>query len=144
VSALYSLDVLRLAADTGATARLAHPDATVERRSPTCGSRITVDVTLGPDGRISGYGHEVRACALGQAAATLVARNIVGSTCVEVDRARDALTDYLAGRDDTLPDWLGIESLAKARDYPARHPSIRLAIEAVAEAIRIAAKVPTR
>ena len=134
-AALYSLDVLRLAADTGRTPRLDDPHASVERRSTTCGSRIVVDVTLGDDGRVREYGHDVTACALGQAAATLVARSIVGRDEVQVVVARDALRAYLESADAALPDWPGIELLSRARDYRGRHASIRLAFEAVAEAV---------
>jgi len=144
MSELYSLDILRLAADAGATARLESPQVTVERRSPTCGSRVAVDLILGADGRVAAFGHEIRACALGQAAATLVARNIIGTDLAEIEAARDALTAYLSGQGETLPDWPGVDALARARPYPARHPSIRLSIEAAAEAARIAETVERR
>lgn len=136
---LYSLDILRLAAATAETPRLADAQATVERRSLVCGSRIVVDVRTDAAGRVTHYGHEVRACALGQAAATVLAQNIVGNDAEEVGTARDMLTAYLAGEQDELPDWQGLAILERARPYPARHPSIRLAFEAAADAVAQAA-----
>lgn len=138
--ALYTLDVLRLAAATGDTPRLEMPDATVERRSPVCGSRIMVDVVVDRDGRIARYGHDVRACALGQASAVVLAQEVTGKTVDALQAARDGLADFLAGRADVMPEWPGIAVLARARPYPARHAAILLPFEAAAEA---AAKTAT-
>lgn len=132
--ALYTLDILRLAAATADTPRLDTPDATAERRSPVCGSRIVVDVMFDGDGRIANYGHEVRACALGQASAAVLAREIKGRTPRELLTTCDGLADFLAGKSDAMPDWPGIEILARAVPYPARHAAIRLPFEAVSEA----------
>ncbi len=137
---LYSIEILRLAADTAAFPRLAEPDVSVERRSPTCGSRVAIDLMFDEAGRVAAYGHEVRACALGQAAATLVARNVIGLDAAAIESARDVLTRYMAGEGDALPDWADVAVLARARPYPARHASIRLAIEAAAQAARMAAR----
>ena len=132
---LYSLDILRLATESAGFPRLENATATIERRAPTCGSRITVDVRLDSEGRISAYGHEVRACALGQAAATLLARHAVGRPPAELAVARDDLARWLADADAPPPDWPGIDQLSRARSYPARHGAIRLAFEAIAEAV---------
>ena len=91
---LYSGRILELAADIPLTEPLAHPDATARRRSPLCGSTVTVAVTL-RDGRVSGYSQEVRACALGQAAAAVTGAAIVGCTEAQVIRARDQLKAML-------------------------------------------------
>jgi NifU-like protein involved in Fe-S cluster formation len=131
---LYSLEILRLAAGTAEFPRLATPENTVERRAAICGSRVIVDVALDDEGRIAAFGQEVRACALGQASATLLARAVVGRTVAEVSDMRDALTRWLAEDDAPQPDWPGIAALARARSYPARHPAIRLPFDAVAEA----------
>jgi NifU-like protein involved in Fe-S cluster formation len=133
---LYSLDILRLAAGTAEFPRLDAPDRTVERRAVICGSRVIVDVTLDREGRITAFGQEVRACALGQASATLLARSVVGRTVADVAQIRDALTRWLAEEDAPQPDWPGIEALARARGYPARHPAIRLPFDALADAGR--------
>ncbi|EQB04437.1 iron-sulfur cluster assembly scaffold protein [Sphingobium baderi] len=135
---LYNQDILRLAASIPHHARLADPQARVERRSPTCGSRITADVRM-EGGRLAELGLDVKACALGQASASLMARHAIGLTVAQLDQARDLLTAWLAGESDDLDFWPGLDVLAPARGYPARHPSIRLGFEAVAEAARQAA-----
>lgn len=130
---LYNAEILRLAASIPHHERLAHAQATVEKRSPICGSRVTVDVGLGDDGRVKEVGLLVRACALGQASSSLLAAEIIGKTPEELAAARDALTAWLARKGDA-PDWPGIDVFTPALDYTARHPSIRLAFEAAAEA----------
>lgn len=133
---LYNTEILRLAAATPTT-RLANPMATVEKRSPVCGSRVTVDVVLDDAGRVAEIGLLVRACALGQASSTLMASNVVGRTPEQLADARDQLTRWLAG-DGAGPDWPGIDIFTPALPHSARHASIRLAFEAVAEAAAIA------
>lgn len=130
---LYNDAILKLATDNPIDERLADPQGTSERRSPICGSRVTVDVNLGKDGRVGEAGMLVRACALGQASSSLLAANVIGRTPAELAAARDALTAWLA-REGDLPDWPGLDVLTPALDYHARHASIRLAFEAAAEA----------
>ncbi|WP_375392660.1 iron-sulfur cluster assembly scaffold protein [uncultured Sphingomonas sp.] len=136
---LYTTEILRLAASIPHHARLVHAHATAEKRSPVCGSRVTVDVALDAGGRVGEVGLLVRACALGQASSSLLAQNILGRTPDELATARDGLTAWLAGKGEP-PDWPGLAVLAAARDYPARHPSIRLAFEAAAAAAADAAR----
>jgi NifU-like protein involved in Fe-S cluster formation len=133
-AALYNQTILRLAANVPHDVRLAAPGATSERRSPVCGSRVTVDVKLGADERVAAVGQEVRACALGQASAALMGAHAIGRTVAELVTARDALTDYLAGTRDDPGDWPGLDIFGPARPHSARHASIRLAFEAAAEA----------
>lgn len=130
---LYNIDILRLAAAIPHLDRIENPTATVERRSPTCGSRVTVDVVV-EDGVVTGFGQEVRACALGQAAAALLGAHVVGRRAEEIAAASDELADFLSGERDDPGGWPGLELFAAARPYAARHPSIRLAFEAAAEA----------
>ena len=132
-SALYNDAILRLATDNPIDERLSDPQGSSEKRSPICGSRVTVDVYLGAVGRVSEAGMLVRACALGQASSSLLAANVIGRTPEELAAARDALTGWLA-RTGELPEWPGLDVLATALDYHARHASIRLAFEAAAEA----------
>ena len=134
---LYNREILRLAAAIPHVERLADPDASVEKRSPICGSRVTVDVRMGPDGRVAELGLLVRACALGQASSALFGQHAIGRSADELGTARDALAAWLAGAGD-LPDWPGIEVLTPAIPHSARHPSIRLAFEAAAEAAALA------
>ncbi len=138
---LYNTQILRLAASIPFHERLADPMASVEKRSPVCGSRVTVDVNLDDDGRIGAIGMLVRACALGQASASLMGAHAIGRTLEELDAARDELTRWLAGERDAPPHWPGLEIFTPALPHSARHPSIRLGFEAVAEAARQAAKV---
>jgi NifU-like protein involved in Fe-S cluster formation len=136
---LYNTDILRLAATIPHQRRLDDPQGSSEKRSPICGSRVTVDVKLGEDGRVAEIGQEVRACALGQASASLMGAAALGKSVAELAEARDGLTEYLAGRRDDPGSWPGLEIFRPALTKPARHPSIRLAFEAVAEAAAQAA-----
>lgn len=135
-TALYNRDILRLAASIPHLHRLEGPDASVEKRSPVCGSRVTVDVVLDGDGRISALGQDVKACALGQASAALMGANALGRDAAELAEARDALAHFLGGERDDPGAWPGLAIFREARPYTARHPSILLAFEAVAEAAK--------
>jgi len=138
-AALYNSNILRLATSIPHQARLAEPQATVSKRSPICGSRVTVDVVVDREGRVAELGQEVRACALGQASAALMGEHAIGRTPAELASARDALTAFLAGERNDPGEWPGLELFAPARPHAARHASIRLAFEAVAEAAAQAA-----
>ena len=132
---LYSGQILQLAAAIPHTDRLAAPDATVKKRSPLCGSTVTVDVVL-KDGRVEDFGQDVKACALGQAAASVVGANVIGQSRAEIEAARDALETMLKQDGPTPPaPFDGLEVLRPARDYKNRHASIMLALEATAEAM---------
>lgn len=133
---LYNARILRLAADIPHNTRLLAPMATVEKRSPVCGSRVTVDVAVDAAGRVSALGLLVRACALGQASTSLMAAHAIGRTPDELAAARDGLAAWLAGETDTLPEWPGLDIFLPARPHSARHASIRLAFEAAADAAR--------
>ena len=136
---LYNAEILRLAATIPHHERLPEPMATAEKRSPICGSRVTIDVAVNDEGKVSEVGLLVRACALGQASSSLLASNILGRTPAELAATRDALTAWLA-REGDAPDGPGMDIFTPALDYTARHPSIRLAFEAAAEAADTAAK----
>jgi len=130
---LYNTEILRLAATIPHHERLIEPMASVEKRSPICGSRVTVDVNVDAAGRVREVGLLVRACALGQASASLMAADVIGKMPEELVAARDALTAWLAG-EGPVPDWRGFELFTPALPHSARHASIRLAFEAAAEA----------
>jgi len=135
---LYSARILQLAADIPHLTRLNAPHATVKRRSPLCGSTVTVDLSL-EDGRISEFGQDVKACALGQAAASVVGGAVLGATRQQVETARDQLKAMLKqdGPPPAAP-FDGLEVLIPARDYKNRHASIMLALEATVEAMTLA------
>lgn len=139
-SSLYNRDILRLAASIPHQRRLDQPQASVERRSLVCGSEIVVDVELAADGKVRALGQAVRACALGQASASLMAAHAVGRDAAELASARDALAAYLAGERDDPGDWPGLDVFSHARPYAARHASILLAFEAAAEAAKQAGR----
>lgn len=141
---LYNAQILRLATNIPHQTRLAGPQATISKRSPICGSRVTVDVAMDSEGRVAALGQEVRACALGQASAALMGGHAIGRSPAELAAARDALTAFLAGERDDPGDWPGLEIFLPARPHAARHPSIRLAFEAVAEAAALALAEPAR
>ena len=135
---LYSQRILALAADIPLTERLEAPDATVRKRSPLCGSTVTVDVSM-QDGVVSAYGQDVKACALGQAAASVVGNAILGRTPEEIAAARDALRAMLKEDGPTPPaPFDGLEVLRPAQAYKNRHASILLALEAATEAAETA------
>jgi NifU-like protein involved in Fe-S cluster formation len=133
-AALYNRDILRLAASIPHHRRLERPQASVEKRSALCGSRVAVDVVMDGEGRLAALGQEVKACALGQAAASLMGANAIGRSRGDLIRARDELAAFLEGTRDDPGAWPGLELFREARPYKARHPSILLAFEAVAEA----------
>ncbi len=137
---LYNAEILRMAAGIQHHARLADPHATAERRSPICGSRVTVDVILGPDGRVAEVGLLVRACALGQASSAMLAAEVLGKLPAELAAARDAVAAWLASGEGEAPDWPGLHLFTPALPHSARHASIRLAFEAAAEAADAAAR----
>lgn len=132
---LYSGRILALAADIPHTGRLDAPQASVTRRSKLCGSNITVDLVV-KDGVVAEFAQDVRACALGQAAAAVVGGAVIGRTRAELEAARDALSAMLTGG-GPVPDapFDGFEALLPARDFTNRHKSILLSIEAAAEAM---------
>jgi NifU-like protein involved in Fe-S cluster formation len=140
---LYSGRILALAADIPHHGRLKTPQGSVKRRSPLCGSTVTVDVIM-QDGRIAEFAQDVKACALGQAAASVLGAVAVGRTRAEIEGARDALRAMLKGEGDAPPapfDGYGV--LIPARDYKNRHASIMLALEATAEAMLAAEQAAT-
>ncbi len=132
---LYSGRILELAADIPHIGRLSDPDGSAKRRSPLCGSTVTVDLTV-KDNRIKDFAQDVKACALGQAAASVVGSNIIGRTRAEVEQARDELFAMLkSGGPAPSAPFDDLKVLMPARDYKNRHVSILLALEATLEAL---------
>ena len=132
---LYSGRILALAADIPRLGRLSAPVATAKRRSPLCGSTVTVDVVT-RDGRVADFAQEVRACALGQAAAAILGVGVVGRSRAEIEAARDALRAMLTsgGAAPTGP-FADLEVLTPAREFRNRHASILLAFDATCDAL---------
>jgi len=131
---LYSQRILALAADIPHAGRLSNPTASAKRRSPLCGSTVTVDLRV-EGGRITDFAQEVRACALGQASAAVAGAAMIGRSRDEILRARDELAAMLRdGGPVPAAPFGGYEVLAPARDYKNRHASILLVLDATAEA----------
>jgi len=127
---LYSRRILALAADIPFTERLDAPQVTARKRSPLCGSTVTVDLDI-ENGRVAAFGQDVKACALGQAAAAILGQDVIGCSREEIARARDQLASMLKS-DGPAPEapFDGFEVLMPARDYKNRHASIMLALDA--------------
>ena len=131
---LYSGRILQLAAAIPHLRRLAEPGATVKKRSPLCGSTVTVDLVM-KDGRVAEFAQDVKACALGQASAAVLGAVVHGRSLAELEAARDALSAMLKeGGPAPEAPFDGYEVLLPARDYKNRHASILLALEAACAA----------
>lgn len=132
---IYNLKILELAADIPHSARLAHPDATASAHSKLCGSTIEIDLKL-KGGEISDFGQTVKACLLGQAAAAIVGREIVGTTLEEfhqVDRCMRAMLKE--GGPPPEGRFADLALLQPVKDYPHRHASTLLVFDAIAKAL---------
>ena len=135
---LYSAKVLALAANLPRLGRLAAPQGSAEKVSKLCGSRVLVDVTVEGD-RVADFAQEVKACALGQASASVLGRHVIGATVQELESARDQFRAMLkTGGPSPDGRFSDLAMLAPVKDYPARHASTLLAFEAVCEAVRTA------
>ncbi|MEL7253667.1 MAG: iron-sulfur cluster assembly scaffold protein [Pseudomonadota bacterium] len=131
---LYSARILELAASMPHTGRLAHAQASVTKRAPLCGSTVTVDIVT-DGGTITDYAADVKACALGQAAASVVGTHVIGRTPSELRVTRDALKSMLADGGPTPPaPFEELEVLRAASDFANRHASILLTLDALVEA----------
>ncbi|MDB5423656.1 MAG: NifU-like protein involved in Fe-S cluster formation [Phenylobacterium sp.] len=133
---LYSAKLLKLAGNMPRAGRLAAPDASSEKIAKLCGSRVLVDVIVEGD-RVADFAQEVKACALGQAAASVLGSNVVGASLEELETARRQLRAMLK-EGAAAPDgrFADLALLGPVKDYPARHASTMLAFEAVTEAVR--------
>jgi NifU-like protein involved in Fe-S cluster formation len=136
---LYSQRILALAASIPHVGRLPNPQGSAMKRSPLCGSTVTVDLVVA-DGRIEDFAQDVKACALGQSSAAVLGAHAIGRTRAEIEKARDQLKAMIKA-DGPTPDapFDELEVLRPARDYKNRHASILLAWEATLAAIDAAA-----
>lgn len=127
---LYSGRILALAADIPHAGKLENPQARVKKRSPLCGSTVTVDLAI-ENGRIADFAQTVRACALGQASASVLGAHVLGKSRASIAAARDALLTMLTEDGPTPPaPFEALETLRPAAAYRNRHPSILLAWDA--------------
>ena len=135
INDIYNKRILELAADIPRLGRLTTPDATATAHSKLCGSTVTVDLKTEGD-VVADFAHEVRACALGQASSSVMARCVVGSTAAELRAVREAMRRML--KEAGAPPegkWADLRVLEPVRDYKARHASTMLTFDAVVDAI---------
>ncbi len=132
---IYNRRVLELAADIPRLGRLERPDATAKAHSKLCGSTVTVDLSL-KDGKVSDFAHDVRACALGQASSSLMARHVIGASPEELRTLRDTMIAMLkSGGPPPQGKWAEFAVLEPVRDYKPRHASTLLTFDAIVDAL---------
>ena len=132
---VYNTRILELAGNIPRIGRLPEPDATATAHSKLCGSTVTVDLKM-RDGVVTDFGHEVKACALGQASSSIMARNVIGARTDELREVREAVRRML--KENGSPPtgkWDDVKVLEPVRDYKARHASTLLTFDAVMSAI---------
>jgi len=135
IDEIYNRRILQLAADIPHLGRLAAPQATAVAHSKLCGSKVTVDLAL-KDGRVVEFGHDVKACALGQAASSIMGRHVIGATPEQLRALRERMYKML--KEQGAPpegEWADCEALLPVRDYKARHASTLLTFDAVVDAV---------
>jgi NifU-like protein involved in Fe-S cluster formation len=145
INDIYNQRILELAGNIPRLGRLANPDASAKAHSRLCGSTVTIDLCVN-DGRVVDFAHDVKACALGQASSSLMARHIIGETPEELKALRDRVTG-MRKANGPPPDgkWSEFAVLEPVRDYKARHASTLLTFDAVVDALaQIAARKAAR
>src|SRR5712691_1482553 len=133
---VYNSRILELAGNIPRLGRLDAPDATATAHSKLCGSTVTVDLKMAGD-TVTDFAHEVKACALGQASSSIMARNIIGAKAAELRTLRETVRKMLKenGAAPTSGKWADLAVLEPVRDYKARHASTLLTFDAVVSAI---------
>jgi NifU-like protein involved in Fe-S cluster formation len=133
---VYNRRILELAAAIPRIGRLEQPDASATALSKLCGSTVTIDLKMDGD-TVTDFAHEVKACALGQASSSIMARNIVGSKASELKALREEVRKMLkeSGAPPANGKWADIAVLEPVRNYKARHASTLLTFDAVVDAI---------
>jgi NifU-like protein involved in Fe-S cluster formation len=133
---VYNRRILELAGNIPRIGRLTAPDASATAHSKLCGSTVTIDLKMDGD-TVTDFAHEVKACALGQASSSIMARNIVGAKADELRRLREDVRRMLKenGSPPGEGRWADVAVLEPVRDYKARHASTLLTFDAVVSAI---------
>jgi NifU-like protein involved in Fe-S cluster formation len=135
INEVYNQRILELAANIPRLGRMADPDASATAHSKLCGSTVTVDLKMDGD-VVTDFAHEVKACALGQASSSIMARHVVGAKAGELRDLRESVRRML--KENGAPPagtWSDIAVLEPVRDYKARHASTMLTFDAVVSAI---------
>src|SRR5579862_6402033 len=133
---VYNKRIIELAGSIPRIGRLADPGASATAHSRLCGSTVTIDLKMEGD-TVTDFAHEVKACALGQASSSIMARNVVGAKAGELRQLREDVRRMLKENGSPPPDgrWTDISVLEPVRDYKARHASTLLTFDAVVSAI---------
>ena len=133
---VYNRRILELAGGIPRLGRLDHPDASATAHSKLCGSTVTIDLKMDGD-TVTDFAHEVKACALGQASSSIMARNVIGAKADELRALRETVRKMLKenGKPPASGKWADIAVLEPVRDYKARHASTMLTFDAVVDAI---------
>jgi NifU-like protein involved in Fe-S cluster formation len=133
---VYNRKILELAGMIPRIGKLDHPDASATAHSKLCGSTVSIDLKMDGD-TVSDFAHQVKACALGQASSSIMARNVVGAKADELRALRDNVRKMLKenGAPPAEGRWADIAVLEPVRDYKARHASTLLTFDAVVDAI---------
>ena len=132
---IYNKKIIELAGNIPRLGRLADPDASATAHSKLCGSTVKVDVKM-QDGVVSDFAHDVKACALGQASSSIMARHVIGSNATELRELRETVRKML--KENGAPPqgkWSDVAMLEPVRDYKARHASTLLTFDAVVDAV---------
>jgi NifU-like protein involved in Fe-S cluster formation len=135
INEVYNRRILELAGTIPRLGRLPAPDASATAHSKLCGSTVTVDLKMDGD-VVTDFSHDVKACALGQASSSIMARNVVGAKAQELRGLRETVRRML--KENGAPPagkWADIAVLEPVRDYKARHASTMLTFDAVVSAI---------
>lgn len=132
---VYNARILELAGNIPRLGRLEKPDASATAHSKLCGSTVTVDLKMNGN-VVADFAHDVKACALGQASSSLMARTILGTRAEELRELREAVRRMLKEKADLLNErWDDFRVLEPVRDYKARHASTLLTFDAVVSAL---------
>src|ERR1700758_2635022 len=91
---VYNRRILELAGNIPRLGRLADADASATAHSKLCGSTVTVDLKMDGDA-VTDFAHDVKACALGQASSSIMARCIVGANAAELRKLREGVRRML-------------------------------------------------
>jgi NifU-like protein involved in Fe-S cluster formation len=142
---IYNKRIIELAGNIPRLGRLADPDASATAHSKLCGSTVKIDLKM-DGGVVTDFAHDVKACALGQASSSIMARHVIGSNAAELRALRETVRKMLK-ENGSPPDgkWADIAMLEPVRDYKARHASTMLTFDAVVDAVgQIEAKNPAK
>ena len=135
LDAIYNKKILEFAGNIPRVGRLEAPDASATAHSRLCGSTVTIDLKLDGD-TVSDFAHEVKACALGQASSSIMARSIIGASADELRAVRETMRKMLK-ENGPAPEgrFADFAYLEPVRDYKARHASTLLTFDAVVDAL---------